>query len=185
MLTPSLEAGLRYDGGDAETGAGIELGGGLGYAAGNLSVEVNARALVAHEDTEYEEWGFSGSIIYTPGRDGRGLWMKLGSAWGSTQSGVQSLWSQQDASGLARSGPFEAARRFQAELGYGIAGRREAALWVPFIAAQAADGGARSLRMGLRLTSGPRVEAGFELGLLENARGAREHGVQLGGALRW
>ena len=59
VLKPSLEAGLRYDGGDAETGAGIELGGGLGYAAGNLSFEVNARALVAHEDTEYEEWGFS------------------------------------------------------------------------------------------------------------------------------
>ena len=27
-LTPSVEVGLRYDGGDAETGAGVELGGG-------------------------------------------------------------------------------------------------------------------------------------------------------------
>ena len=185
VLTPSLEAGLRYDGGDAETGAGIELGGGLGYAAGNLSVEVNARALVAHEDTEYEEWGFSGSLAYTPGRDGRGLSMKLGSAWGSTQSGVQSLWSRQDASGLAGTSPFEAARRFQAELGYGIAGRREDALWVPFIAARAADGDDRSIRLGVKLTSGPNLEAGLELGRRQNARGAPEHAVQLGGALRW
>ena len=185
VLKPSLEAGLRYDGGDAETGAGIELGGGLGYAAGNLSVEVNARALVAHEDTEYEEWGFSGSLAYTPGRDGRGLSMKLGSAWGSTQSGVQSLWSRQDASGLAGTSPFEAARRFQAELGYGIAGRREDALWVPFIAARAADGDDRSLRLGVKLTAGPNLEAGLELGRRQNARGAPEHAVQLGGALRW
>ena len=185
VLTPSLEAGLRYDGGDAETGAGIELGGGLGYAAGNLSVEVSARALVAHEDTEYEEWGFSGSLAYTPGKDGRGLSMKLGSAWGSTQSGVQSLWSRQDASGLAENRPFEAAQRFQAELGYGIAGRREAALWVPFIAARAADGDDRSLRLGVKLTSGPNLEAGLELGRRQNARGAPEHAVQLGGALRW
>ena len=185
VLKPSLEAGLRYDGGDAETGAGIELGGGLGYAAGNLSVEVNARALVAHEDTEYEEWGFSGSLAYTPGQDRRGLSMKLGSAWGSTQSGVQSLWSGQDASGMARNGPFEAAQRFQAELGYGIAGRRKAALWVPFIAAQAADGDGQSLRMGVKLTAGPNVEAGLELGRLENGRGEPEHAVQLGGALRW
>ena len=185
VLKPSLEAGLRYDGGDAETGAGIELGGGLGYAAGNLSVEVNARALVAHEDTEYEEWGFSGSLAYTPGQDGRGLSMKLGSAWGSTQSGVQSLWSGQDASGMARNGPFEAAQRFQAELGYGIAGRRKAALWVPFIAAQAADGDGQSLRMGVKLTAGPNVDAGLELGRLENGRGEPEHAVQLGGALRW
>ena len=190
VLKPSLEAGLRYDGGDAETGAGIELGGGLGYAAGNLSVEVNARALVAHEDTDYEEWGFSGSLAYTPGKDGRGLSMKLGSAWGSTQSGVQSLWSRQDASGLAGTSPFEAAQRFQAELGYGIAGRRKAALWVPFIAAQAADGDSQSLRMGVKLTSGPNIEAGLELGRLENrrlenGRGAPEHAVQLRGALRW
>ena len=185
VLKPSLEAGLRYEGGDAETGAGIELGGGLGYAAGNLSVEVTARALVAHEDTEYEEWGFSGSLAYTPGQDGRGLSMKLGSAWGSTQSGVQSLWSGRDASGMARNGPFEAAQRFQAELGYGIAGRRKAALWVPFIAAQAADGDGQSLRMGVKLTAGPNVEAGFELGRLEKGRGEPEHAVQLGGALRW
>ena len=29
VLTPSLEIGLRHDGGDAETGSGLELGGGL------------------------------------------------------------------------------------------------------------------------------------------------------------
>ena len=186
VLKPSLEAGLRYDGGDAETGAGIELGGGLGYAAGNLLVEVNARALLAHGDTEYEEWGFSGSIVYTPGKDGRGLSMKLGSAWGSTQSGVQSLWSRQDASGLARNGPFEAAQRFQAELGYGIAGCRKVALWVPFIAAQAADGDGQSLRLGVKLTSGPNLEAGLELGWRQGRAGTEpEHAVQLGATLRW
>ena len=185
VLKPKLEAGLRYDAGDAETGAGLEVGGGLGYAAGNLSIEVNARALVAHEDTDYEEWGFSGSIAYNPGKDGQGLSMKLGSAWGSTTSGVQSLWNLQDASGLARDAAFDAAQRFQVELEYGIVDHRTTALWVPFIAAQAADGGARSLRMGVKLTSGPKVEVGFELARLENGRGAREHGVQLGGALRW
>ena len=186
VLKPSLEAGLRYDGGDAETGAGIELGGGLGYAAGNLLVEVNARALLAHGDTEYEEWGFSGSLAYTPRKDGRGLSMKLGSAWGSTQSGVQTLWSRQDASGLARNGPFEAAQRFQAELGYGIAGRRKAALWVPFIAAQAVDGDGQSLRLGVKLTSGPNLEAGLELGRRQGRAGTDpEHAVHLGGTLRW
>ena len=185
VLTPKFEAGLRYDAGDAETGAGLEVGGGLGYAAGNLSVEVNARALVAHEDTGYEEWGFSGSLVYKPGKDGRGPSMKLGSAWGSTNSGVQSLWNRQDASGLARDAAFDAAQRFQVELGYGIVDHRTTALWVPFIAAQTADGGTRSLRMGVKLTAGPTVEAVFELGRLENGRGAREHGVQLGGTLRW
>ena len=36
VLTPTVEAGLRYDTGDAETGAGLEVGGGLGYAARRL-----------------------------------------------------------------------------------------------------------------------------------------------------
>ena len=148
-------------------------------------MDINARALVAHEDTDYEEWGFSGSLAYTPGKDGRGLSMKLGSAWGATQSRVQSLWSRQNASGLAGTSPFEAAQRFQAELGYGIAGRRKDALWVPFIAAQAADGDSQSLRMGVKLTSGPNVEMGLEFGRLENGRGSPEHAVQIGGALRW
>ena len=31
-FTPSLEVGLRQDGGDAETGTGVELGGGLSYS---------------------------------------------------------------------------------------------------------------------------------------------------------
>ena len=184
-LSPTLEAGLRYDGGDAETGAGVEVSGGLGFAANRLKIEVNARVLVAHEDTDYEEWGFSGSLAYTPGEDGRGLSMQLGSAWGSTQSGVQSLWTQQDISGLARNAPFVAAQRFQAELGYGIAGRGKAALWVPFIGAEAAEGGTQSLRIGVKLTSGPNVEAGLEFGRLGNGQGEREHAVQLRGVLRW
>ena len=96
VLRPTLEAGLRVDGGDAETGAGF------GYAAGQFAVEVKARTLLAHEDTEYEEWGFSGSMRYRPRSDGRGLSMNLGSAWVATQSGVQSLWARQDAGGLAR-----------------------------------------------------------------------------------
>ena len=31
-LTPSVQVGMRYDGGDAETGAGVELGGGVRFA---------------------------------------------------------------------------------------------------------------------------------------------------------
>ena len=69
-LTPNVELGLRYDDGDAETGAGIELGGGLRYAdpALGLTVEATARALLAHEAGGYEEWGLSGSLQLDPGR---------------------------------------------------------------------------------------------------------------------
>ena len=153
---------------------------------GQFAVEVNARTLLAHEDTEYEEWGFSGSIRYRPRSDGRGLSMNLGSAWGQAQSGVQSLWTRQDASGLVRGAPMNAAQRFQAELGYGFAGRRNAeALWVPFLGAESGGAGDQSLRMGFRLTSGPNLEMGLEFGRRENGRDAPEHAIQLSGALRF
>ena len=77
-LTPSLEVGLRYDGGDAETGSGVELGGGLRYTGSGLTIQVNARGLLAHADSEYEEWGVSGSVRLDPGERGRGLSMRLG-----------------------------------------------------------------------------------------------------------
>ena len=186
VLKPTLEAGLRYDAGDAETGAGLEVGGGLGYAAGRLSVQVDARGLLAHQDTEYEEWGFSGSIAYTPSEDGRGLSMRLGSAWGATQSGVQSLWSRQDASGLARNAAFDAAQRYQVELRYGLDGRKGHARWMPYVGVESGDGSSRALRLGVALTSGLRLDAGLELGLRQGLPGADpEYAVQLRGALRW
>ena len=186
VLKPKLEAGLRYDAGDAETGAGLEVGGGLGYAAGRLSVQVDARGLLAHQDTEYEEWGFSGSITYTPSEDGRGLSMRLGSAWGATQSGVQSLWNRQDVSGLARHAAFEAAQRYQAELRYGLDGRKGRARWEPYVGVESGDGSSRALRLGVALTSGLRLDAGLELGRRQGLPGADpEHAVQLRGELRW
>ena len=183
---------MRYDGGSAETGAGIEVGGGLAYAAGRLAVEVRGRVLLVHEDDKYEESGYSTSIAYTPSPDGRGLSMRLGSAWGATQSGVQSLWSSQDASGLARGAAMGAAQRFQAEFGYGLAGRRKAGvLWVPFLGGEAA-GGRRAVRMGVRYRSGPNLEMGLELGRREGVHAAGQdpgpavqHTKELRGRMRW
>ncbi len=50
-LTPALEVGARWDGGDGETGAGMELGGGLEWTlpSHGLAVEARGRTLAAHE----------------------------------------------------------------------------------------------------------------------------------------
>ena len=185
-LRPTVEAGLWYDGGDAETGAGIELGGGLGYGSGRLSVQLNARGLVAHEDTDYKEWGLSGSLTYRSGTDGRGLAMNLGSVWGVTQSGVALMWSQANASGIARSGAaMDLARRFQVEFGYGLEGQKGRALWVPYVGAEAGQDGNRLLRMGVKLTSGSTMEAGFEIGQRAGGRAEAQQAVELNGIIRW
>ena len=79
-----------------------------------MRVEASARTLLTHEDSAYEEWGFSGSITYRSGSDGRGMSMNLGSAWGATQSGVQSLWARQETSRLVPGSAMDVAQRFEA-----------------------------------------------------------------------
>ena len=64
VLTPSFEIGARLDGGDAETGLGVDLGGGLAFAAPKqgLSLDLKARGLIAHESSGFREWGASASL---------------------------------------------------------------------------------------------------------------------------
>ena len=127
VLRPHVEGGLRYDGGDTETGAGLEVGGGLDWARGGLELGVNGRMLIAHADASYQEWGYGGSLIYEAGADGRGLRMRLGFNAGVTASGVASLWAMENATGLLRGGAMPFAPRSDAEVGFGL-GR--GLLWV-------------------------------------------------------
>ena len=101
-LIPTLGVGLRHDGGDAETGSGLEVGGRLRYtSAWGLSIEASVRGLLAHEASDYQEWGASGALRFDPGNQGRGLTASIVPTWGSAASGVSRLWGQPDASGLA------------------------------------------------------------------------------------
>ena len=58
-LRPSVEVGLRQDGGDAETGTGVDVGGGLSFtdALTGLSLDVQVRTLVAHQAEGFTERG--------------------------------------------------------------------------------------------------------------------------------
>ena len=60
VLQPRVEAGLRYDGGDAETGArGSNSAAGSAMRPGGIAVQVSARGLVAHEDGRLRGMGAS------------------------------------------------------------------------------------------------------------------------------
>ena len=184
-LTPSVEIGLRYDGGDGETGAGVEVGAGLGYSVGGLAVRVNARTLLEHDGADgYDEWGLSGLVIYQPRSDGQGLSMTLGSTWGVAHSGVQAMWSRHDARALARSKTApHAAQRFQSELRYGVGGPMGRALWLPYVGADSGDGH-RAVRLGVRLTAAGSLEAGVEIGRRESLYGWVDHAIELRGNMR-
>ena len=194
VITPGLELGLRHDGGDAETGTGVEVGGRIAWAdpETGLSMEANVRALVAHEDAGYEEWGASGALRLAPGDAGRGLSFSLAPTYGAPSSGVDRLWSARDAGGFGSTGgTFEPESRLAGELGYGIA-LPGGFMGTPNLGFAVANG-ARDYRAGWRLA--PAGAAGFEVNLdatrresvnLDGGDAAPvEHGVLLRGALRW
>ena len=117
-LSPRFELGLRHDGGDGETGAGVELGGGAEYVSGRLSASGGARALAANSD--YDEWGADLALAYAPGVDGRGFSFRLAPSWGAAQSGTRALW-ENGAAGLSGTAEeSDPGGRLEAELGYGL-----------------------------------------------------------------
>ena len=165
VLTPTLEVGLRQDGGDAETGTGIELGGGLAWTdpARGLTVEAKARTLIAHEDADYREWGASGSVRIEPGASGRGLSLTLAPAWGAAEGGAERLWSLRDARGLAPDAEAPGGSHLEAELGYGFAVLGDRGVATPYAGLSRSETG-ETLRLGQSLRLGAsqwKVESAF------------------------
>ena len=171
-FTPSGEVGLRHDGGDAETGTGVELGLGLRYGAGALTAQGRFRALVAHEADGYEEWGASASVRYGAGASGRGLTLELAPEWGRTGSAAERMGSARAAGDLVAGDGFEAPGRLRADLGYGFGfgggltgglglGARDSVL-TPYTGLALGDGGSRQWRFGVRWQLGAHATAGLE-----------------------
>ncbi len=67
-LRPRLEIGARRDGGDAETGLGIELGGGVSWTDPGLglSLDLSGRTLLMHDDGDLADRGVSLSVTFDP-----------------------------------------------------------------------------------------------------------------------
>ena len=186
-LTPSLAIGLRHDGGDAETGTGLEAGAALRYAGAGFSVEGAVRVLVAHEQSDYEEWGASGALRIDPGAAGRGLSLSVAPSWGAAASATDRLWSAGDARALAPGHAPAAGGRLDAALGYGLGLPAAAGVLTPFAGVAVADS-AGSWRTGAHWAVGERASLVLE-GTRREAGGhdgtTAEHGLMLRGQVRW
>ena len=182
-LTPSIELGLRNDGGDGETGSGIEAGGALCYAnaASGLTVEGRVRTLFSHSG-DAEETGVSGLVRLDPGASGRGLALAVEPAWGRAAGGVQRLWERGVVAGAA---PDDRAR-LHAEIGYGLGAPQGLGVVTPYTGLGLTAAGARSWRTGVRWRLAPAASVGVE-GTRHEAVGnvGPEHGLWLHGALHW
>ena len=116
-IAPFLDVAARYDGGDGQTGAGIEVAAGVRYDGPIVSFEAKARSLVWHGADGYSESGASAAIVVEPGsQDGRGLRLSLAPRWGGASNSMDVFW---------RHSAFGAQRgwRSAAERGWGLGGR--------------------------------------------------------------
>ena len=120
-LVPKLEVGARHDGGDAETGFGAELGGGIAWVhpALGLTLDVSGRTLIAHEDGALEDRGFAAALGFDPRPETeRGPSFSLRQDFGGSASGgLDALFAP--ATLDERSGA-EATSRWTAEAAYGL-----------------------------------------------------------------
>ena len=122
-LTPSVEVGLRHDGGDAETGAGMDVGAGLivSDAATGLAVDVRVRTLVVHQAAGFRERGMAVSLSYNPTPSTPlGFAARVAPSWGGeATSGTAALWGRETLAGMAHGG-FAQGSRLDGEVGYGL-----------------------------------------------------------------
>ena len=107
-LGSRLEAGFRHDGGDAETGHGLEIGGGLALAdpRRGISVSLEGRTLALHEDGRFRNWGLGLSASWDPRPETRRGWsatatVGLGDA---SSGGVAALLGPEAVPGLSETG---------------------------------------------------------------------------------
>ena len=182
-FTPSLELGLRSDGGDGETGTGIEAGGALRYAdvASGLTVEGRVRTLLSHSG-DYEETGVSGLVRIAPGSSGQGLALVMQPAWGQTGSGINRLWEN----GVAAGASPDNRARLNAEVGYGLGAPHGPGVLTPYAGLGLAGEGAQRWRMGARWQLSAHGSVNLEGTRYEAANDdGPEHGLMLRGHLNW
>ena len=126
-LVPTLEVGVRHDGGDAETGLGLDLGGGLAWShpASGLTADVRARGLLTHESEGLRDRGVSGSVGFDPRPDSeRGFALTISQTVGaSATGGMDALLGRSTFEGLAASDDANELerRRLDVKARYGFA----------------------------------------------------------------
>ena len=120
-LVPKLEVGARHDGGDAETGFGVELGGGIAWndPSLGLSLDLSGRTLIAHGNDDLKDRGFSAALAYDPApATQRGASLNLRQDFGGRATGgLDALFQPETLDDRTGS---EATSRWAVEAAYGL-----------------------------------------------------------------
>ena len=195
-LTPSIDIGVRHDGGDAETGFGADLGGslvGIDRKHG-LSAELRGRGLLTHEAQGFRKLGAAGSLAWDPQMaSDRGPRLTLTQSVGaSARGGVDALLGRRSLEGQVASdrGDELQRRRLEAGFDYGFAAFGDRFTSTSEIGVGLSDAG-RDYRLGWRLTRVTREGGSLEISVEARRREiadestSPEHDVRFGLTARY
>ncbi len=189
-VTPKLEVGARHDGGDAETGFGVEIGGGVAWVDPGLglSLDVSGRTLIAHGNDDLKDRGYAASLAFDPDpATQRGPSLSLRQEFGGrANGGLDALF--QPATLEDRTGS-EATSRWALEAAYGFPAFGGRWTGSPHVGLGLATG-ARDYSLGWRLTpaanaNAPDVSFGLRATRRESDTAQAEHTVGFEATARW
>ena len=171
--TPFVEVSGRFDGGDGQTGGGIELAGGIRVLSPEtgFGLEAKGRVLAMHTGEGYSESGIGVTASFEPG-GGTGITFRVSPRWGGSADSTDLFWdevgSMRDASEYAYG--LERGRTWgvDAALGYGFGLRSVPGLVTPFGQVDVSGDQDQRIRVGVRyglmqgLMGGTQVEVSAE-----------------------
>ena len=120
-LSPALELGIRQDGGDAETGFGMELGAGLTWSVPErgITAALKGRTLLSHGAEDFQDQGLALSFSWEPDSSKRGPSLSLSQAVGlPAEGGLAALLNPTAIEVLDTVN--DDGQRFEARLSYGF-----------------------------------------------------------------
>ena len=171
--TPFVEVSGRFDGGDGQTGGGIELAGGIRVLSPEtgFGLEAKGRVLAMHTGEGYSESGIGVTASFEPG-GGQGITFRVSPRWGGSADSTDLFWDEvgsvRDASQYAYGLDRGRTWGLDAALGYGFGLRSVPGLVTPFGQVDVSGERDQRIRVGVRyglmqgLLGGTQVEVSAE-----------------------
>ena len=154
-ITPFGQLNLRSDGGDGDTGSGLEFTGGVKLNHGVYSLELMGRTFESRDQHSYSESGFSMVASVNPSIDGTGFTATISPRWGTSTSFNDAIWGELSRIDLG-SGPVrhshkhstDAQLQLDTQVGYGFLVADERFLLTPFVLHAKQESGLRESQFG-------------------------------------
>ena len=196
IFEPFGQVSLRSDGGDGDTGTGVEVAGGIRLSGGTFTLEAQGRTLAMHGADEYSESGFSLMAKLNPSANATGVSVSIAPRWGADALGNGMLWqdtlnlnSAQTYGALAGFGNAGADKSIDTQIGYGMLVASEQFLLTPFVDLGISDSDRREMLLGVtlqQLVEGTTsLDVNLALGRVEEHTGASSGKIGLNATLRF